>query len=734
MKKYYQLACMLLCWLAYASGVNAQSINSPSKEKAVRDVENRTIYAAVTGNPALDGFGMSTFKSDTPQNMTLLHPWEYGTFIFSGAAAYGEYYGFFYYYDNLGGVLPESFSKVNLRTGERTVVKDWSDVNVHFSDMTFDYSTNTMYAVGFNLGDTNLYTIDIETGNITTGPLLTTNLGNQNTPIIAATYDGRLYCMNTKGVIYQIDKETGNLTRVMDTQISLGYNQSMEFDHTDDCLYWATMVGLPDSQNELYKIDIDKKTIKSLGVLGTGEYTQACGLYIPYVLAGFDAPGAVTDLKVVPAEKGAHEAVITWKNPVKTHGGDELTGTLTVVLERDGEIISSSLGEAGAEMSWTDKTVGQGEHLYTVKVTSEVGEGLRCDMDAYVGDDVPRSLTDLKTSVGNECKTIKLEWSIPEVGAHGGYYDKTAVRYKIVRYPDKAVVEEEWEGNTYEDKSIKRLGAYYYGVTAINKAGSNKEYVLKSAIIAGKAVDVPYECSFEDEAIVTNQWSVVNANNDDNTWLLNSTMTKSVFGDYLFGASYLADPNVSTQDADEWLISPPINFEAGKKYYLSFDSRSAGVDELNLTMGKLNTIDSQTIMLESGLLTEEADEDNPVLKNYQIQLPDGVDGIYCVGINLVTMFGDCAMFQITNIGVEEGIASGIESMSLAENVKIAMAGGRLVVEGDFKTADVYDTTGVRVATLNANNAEAATAGWHPGIYIIKVANGDSVFTQKVVIK
>ena len=57
MKKYYQLACMLLCWLAYASGVNAQSINSPSKEKAVRDVENRTIYAAVTGNPALDGFG-----------------------------------------------------------------------------------------------------------------------------------------------------------------------------------------------------------------------------------------------------------------------------------------------------------------------------------------------------------------------------------------------------------------------------------------------------------------------------------------------------------------------------------------------------------------------------------------------------------------------------------------------------------------------------------------------------
>ena len=98
------------------------------------------------------------------------------------------------------------------------------------------------------------------------------------------------------------------------------------------------------------------------------------------------------------------------------------------------------------------------------------------------------------------------------------------------------------------------------------------------------------------------------------------------------------------------------------------------------------------------------------------------------------MFGDCAMFQITNIGIEEGIASGIESMSLTENVKIAMAGGRLVVEGDFKTADVYDTTGVRVATLNANNAEAATAGWHPGIYIIKVANGDSVFTQKVVIK
>ena len=303
---------------------------------------------------------MVTFKTDTPQNLDLLYQWINGYSIFSGAAAYGEYYVQMYRYnsDGIGKVENISISKDNLNSGYVKEIICLDDKAVKLSDMTFDYSTNTMYGVGFNGGDTNLYLIDLQTGELTTGPLLQTNAEKQIISTLAATYDGHLYGLNTKGVLFKINKETGNLTRVMDTKIHLRYNQSMEFDHTDECLYWTTAKGENGVSNELYKIDVNKKTIKSLGYLGDGGAgTVAKGLYIPFVLAGFDAPGQATELKAVPAEKGALEATITWKNPVKTHGGDDLSGNMNVILERDGEVISSSMSEAGAEMSWTDKSV-----------------------------------------------------------------------------------------------------------------------------------------------------------------------------------------------------------------------------------------------------------------------------------------------------------------------------------------------------------------------------------------
>ena len=734
MKKYYQLAFMLFCWFAYATSVNAQSPNSVSEEKTVSDVENRTVYGFV-GDLTLGGCGITKFKTDTPQNLELLSQWKNGYAIFSGAAAYGEYYVQMYHYnsDGVGKVENISFAKVSLVSDNSKEIKVMEDNAVKLSDMTFDYSTNTMYAVGFELGDTFLYSIDLQTGTLTKGPLLQTNAEKQTIATLAATYDGRLYGLNMKGILFKINKETGNLTRVMDTKVHLGYMQSMEFDHTDDCLYWATMIGRAGVSNELYKIDVNKKTIKSLGHLGDGGAgTQAQGLYIPFVLAGFDAPGQATELKAVPAEKGALEATITWKNPVKTHGGDDLYGNMNVILERDGEVISSSMSEAGAEMSWTDKSVKLGEHTYTVKAINEKGEGALAEVFVYVGDDVPATITDLMASVGNECKNIKLTWNIPDKGAHGGYYDKSNVRYRIVRYPDNTVLEEEYGGTSYEDNTIKRLGAYYYGITGFNKAGSNNEYKRNEIIIAGKAVEVPYDCSFNDETIARNQWTFVNGNHDGNSWRVNSGLGTILFNDYVIAAEYVLNPLDSQLDADEWLISPPINFEANKDYYLSFDVRSAGVDELNITFGDLNTVEAQNQRIVSGLFTEEAEG---AFYTYQFQLPR-TEGIHCVGINLVTMYGDntSQLFQINNVMIAEGIPDGIETVNAGGNTKVSLDGDRLAIEGDFNTAYVYDTTGICVATLNKANAETTTTGWHPGIYIVKIANTDSVYTQKITIR
>lgn len=731
MKKYYYLIFALLCCMICAFKVHAQSSGLPPSGKTVSDIENRMAYAVVSHNPLTQyAYGVCSFRTGSQKNIELMYEWRNDISIYCGAAAHGEYYGYFYKFDKMGPIAI-ALSKINLRSGEIRVVKDWSDMKVKFQDMTYDYSTNTMYAIGFD-SETYLYTIDLKTGEVAQGALTRTLTEKQTLYTLAATYDGRLYGIAMNGILYQIDKETGNLTEVLDTDLPLSGMQSMEFDHTDECLYWASDLHdykNPNIINELYKIDVTKKIIRSLGPLG-GEGSQAVGLYIPFVLAGFDVPGQATEMKVVPGSEGKEEAVITWKNPVKTHGNADLTGNLNILLKRDGEVISSSLSEAGAEMSWTDKTVKQGEHVYTVVAINNKGEGANSDIDAYIGDDMPGSV-ELKVEPGTDCKSAILTWKMPEAGLHGGFYNKNSARFKIVRYPDNIVLEDNYEGTSYEDASMKRLGAYFYGITAINKAGKSNESMSQSGIIAGKALNLPYSCGFEDVNIAQNQWTPLDGNLDGNTWYINSGFSQVLFGDAAVAAEYIAE-TYGGYDADEWLITPPLNFEADKDYYISFDTRSGGVDELNITFGKLNSIESQTQIVKAALLTEEADDYRPVFQNHKFQLPKA-EGVNCVGINLVTRWGDSQIFQINNIMIAEGDVTGMESATMDKSAKVVVDAGRLTVVGDFITADIYDTTGVRIALLSKDNAEISTENWKSGIYIVKLI-GATIDNQKVVIK
>lgn len=731
MKKYYYLTCMLLCWFAYATNLYALnpagSSGVPALDKAISDVENRTIYGIILHNSDFNfQYGIGKFNTSDPENMELLFPWDTGVSIFAGAVANGEYYGFFYQYDNLLGPMPLDFSKINLRTGEMRPIKDWSDVMLKLQDMTYDYSTQTMYAIGYDLG-TYLYTIDLETGDITKGPGVKKSLAT-----LAASYDGRLFALDLYGTLYQVDKETGDLTMVLETNQPLYTMQSMEFDHTDGSLYWCSDVydaSDPQVVNQLFKIDIDKKTCKPLGNLGEYGGAQVIALYIPYVLAGFDAPGQATDLKVVPAEKGKEEATISWKNPTLTHGGDPLSGTLSVTLERDGEVISSAISETGETMTWTDTGVKQGEHVYTVVAASEKGTGSRADVDAYVGKDIPNYVDDLQATIGESCKSVHLSWTPPTEGTHGGYYDGSKVKYKLLRYPGATVLAENFEGTSYTDESINRLASYYYGIIATNDAGSSLEFLTDNKIIAGKAMDIPYSCEFNDDNIAKNQWSVVDGNKDRVSWYINSGYNAIIFGDDVFAAEYIQDGQTNKNDADEWLISPPLNFEANKDYYVSFIVRSFGEDEFNFTFGDLNTAESQTILVPA-METIDTNE----FQHHSIQLPREslTPGVHCFGINLVTRFGMSGCFQITNVTVEEGLA--VDAAVADHKAEVSVNGDKLTITGDFDTADIYNMTGMCVASVNDSDAQVNTAHWQSGVYFVKVAKADAVYTTKVIIK
>ena len=91
-------------------------------------------------------------------------------------------------------------------------------------------------------------------------------------------------------------------------------------------------------------------------------------------------------------------------------------------------------------------------------------------------------------------------------------------------------------------------------------------------------------------------------------------------------------------------------------------------------------------------------------------------------------------FQITNIGIEEGITTGIDYTTIGEKVQVGLEGNLLSIKGDFDTAEIYNMSGICVAGISHDNPQINTYGWQAGVYFVKVAHADTVSTAKVIIK
>ncbi len=706
----------------YSSG---QLSNGGSFIQKVDDTEDRVMYGIVAHNPLLDyNWGLARFNSKSPGEIELMHPWSDNLSIFAGAAAFDEYYAFFYIFDAVMGPKPESLSKINLRTGEIRKVQDWGSLTFKLQDMTFDYKNNTMWGIGFSLGSSYLYSIDIETGDI-----------NQERPLqkvlvtLASDYSGNLYGVDTRGDLYEVDKATGLLELVCQTGIQPDMNQTMEFDHTDGSLYWASNEYSGD--NKLIKFDISNKTFKSVGNLG-GNGTQVMGLYIPYALGGFSTPGQSSDVSFKAGLNGSEEATISWTNPTITHGGQPLSVLSTVTIERNGEKVHSvEEVTPGEEIVWEDKDVKTGEHVYTIIAANEHGDGRPVNIDGYVGRDIPARVQNINIQSGENCKSIDISWDATIEGGHAGYFPTEGITYDVTRYPDEIVVAENLTETTFKDESIKRLAQYYYGVTAKNEVGSGNQGYAADIIVAGDPIDIPYSCEFINEIVDKNQWSCIDGNKDGLGWYYNAGYSNIYFGGYSFGLEYVQFGQDSQEDADEWLISPPTNFEEGKDYSITFESRSMGEDLINITMGTSNSVASQVHQVES-----EIKIDSYMLKQYTVDIPREMitPGINCFGFNLVTPFGKSNLCQLTNIYIQEVESTSVEEDEYQSEVAVIYSSGMLEIRGEFESAEVFALSGNKIMQFSSDTKTINTSDWEKGIYIARVISSGDVCTVKFVIK
>ncbi len=229
-----------------------------------------TATIVVEKNPGtLYGFAQAATYMNQPLDMWVRYPLgnpgnsvEMSAMYYAFTIYAGAYYdGYVYAYgqsdtDSLYYALqidPASFTYKTLSQGYQTI-----------RDMGFDYTTGTMYAIGYDeVVKGGLYQMDMSTGEMI---LVADNDLGEALTAMAIDADGTMYVADDRGAVYTMDKKTARLT---DTGIRGGtsqYLQSMAYDFNNDAIYW--IVG-----GHLYQLDTENNALISIGE--TGYYTSS---------------------------------------------------------------------------------------------------------------------------------------------------------------------------------------------------------------------------------------------------------------------------------------------------------------------------------------------------------------------------------------------------------------------------------------------------------------------------
>lgn len=515
----------------------------------------------------------------------------------------------------------------------------------HINDMSYDYSTKTMYAISvLNDAYTQLFTIDLNTAE----SKLVADL-DRRFFTLACTYEGQLYGISFEGDLCKIDKTNGNVTVVGATGWHPTYYQSMEFDHSDETLYWAAnLMGGTDFDDCIATVDINTGAAQKVAAVGNSP--QIAGLYVPFAASEKGTPSAVSDFECVPGANGATTVAIYWMNPTQTFDGKELTALTDIKVYRDRELIKTFENpEIGEEMSYTDDLgdVKGGYHFYSVVASNSVGEGAEEKVRIFVGRDIPADITTLTLQHDGYDKAV-ISWNQPELGPNGGYVDASSLSYKVVRKPDGRVIADGLKQTTVSDENISPVGQYSYSVVASNADGESNAVETETRVF-GPAYSMPV--TFDFTAFdADNSWTVMDANKDGYAWM----WTKVSSGDRVMGHQAS-----STAVSDDWLISYYMPFEKDATYRAEMELHAYSADKLEFAL-----LDEMYTVKPAQVLDTVTIKGNRDKQRIGVVFKAESDGYKNLGIHALSpMRAD--WLEVFNLSVKKAEKSNLAAVSIS---------------------------------------------------------------------
>ena len=432
---------------------------------------------------------------------------------------------------------------------------------------------------------------------------------------LAAAPDGKIYGINTNGMLQEINKTTGAITKIGNTDIKPAtYLQSATIDPSTGRMYWAAFTDTGTSA--LYEVDLATGHVTLISLMP--EKTDLIALYIPDPVPGDDCPASVDNIDFNfdgPSLSGQ----IGFNVPSTTMGGDQLKGDLTAKLRVDGNIYEKKV-QPGQRCNFDVTIKKTGYVIASATIVSEKGKSKQVDRQQWIGPDYPEAPANL-TLTRDSGNVARLTWNAPRKGTHGGYVNPKEVLYRIYgssgtgvwvdAYPD-TVFTTQLTNHSLRDVTFNVRPSYkgLFGEPATSNEVSFVDF------------NEP-PCSFGfSNATTFGQCNVIDANSDGVTWERTA-----------FGYCKMGSPRTGAND--DWIITPKVKLSASKRYVLTYKARTRGysTETMDLYMGQGTTVDSMTTLLKRDTL-KLSTKSNRVL---HVTVP--ADGDYNFGFHATSSSG-----------------------------------------------------------------------------------------------
>lgn len=205
---------------------------------------------------------------------------------------------------------------------------------------------------------------------------------------------------------------------------------------------------------------------------------------------------------------------------------------------------------------------------------------------------------------------------------------------------------------------------------------------LFPAFAAPEATAPPFIEDFSDRAGALDRFTVIDANMDGNTWLVDSELHARVEFN-------------SAKAMDDWLITPPLQLEAGKKYPLSFTTACAlpsYPERLEVCLGTEPSVEGMTVTV-----VEQFDVADKAFRTVTADITVNATGIYYIGFHGCSD-RDCATLFLDDIVLAAGVSVSSPGAP-TELTAVADNSGALKATVSFVTPEV-DLCGAQLKALD----------------------------------